>query len=81
MTRERALQIIEGTKTNHAQSQGILLGLQILAKYDEELDCSFEHDQMWVSDFEATVKRMSKDEVIGMARLGWFEADDRWSHW
>ncbi len=81
MTIEEALKIVEDTEANYYLNQTILRGLQILAKYDEVLDCSFEHDQMWVGDFEATVAKMDKDEVWEMARLGWFEADDGWSHW
>ncbi len=81
MTRERALQIIDETEANYYLNQKILRGLQILARYDEKLDCNFEHDQMWVGDFEAAVGKMAEEEVWEMARLGWFEADDSWSHW
>lgn len=81
MTREEALEIIEYTDTNYQQPQRILLGLQILARHDEVLECSFEHDQMWASSFDMTVAKMSRDEVWQMARAGWFEDQDAWSHW
>ncbi len=81
MTRDEALQIIDETETNNTQPQHILIGLQILARHDEVLECSFEHDQMWVSNFNRTVGKMSEDEVWEMARAGWFEDENSWSHW
>ena len=80
MTREEAKLIIDKTRLDIKQKQRVLRGLQILAKYDDNLDCSFEHDQMWVADFDATVARMTREEVVEMAACGWFEDFDSWSH-
>jgi len=80
MTRDEALTIIEKTEADYNEKQRILRGLMILAKYDDNLDFSFEHDHMWVADFEGTVAKMSRDDVVTLASLGWFESYDSWSH-
>ena len=80
MKPEEALQIIEETERDYKQKQHILRGLQILAKYDDDLRLSFEHDQMWVCDFNETVTLMTKEDVAELARYGWFESQDSWSH-
>ncbi len=80
MTREEAKLIIEKTKLDIKREQRVLRGLQILAKYDSSLDCSFEHDQMWVANFDVTVARMTVEEVAEMAACGWFEDFESWSH-
>lgn len=80
MKREEAIQLIEKTDVDFSQKQQVLRGLQILAKYDDSLDCSFEHDQMWVANFDKTVAKMTGEEVLDMAVCGWFEDFDSWSH-
>ena len=81
MTREEALAILAETEKDYEQTQRILRGLQILAKYDDDLGLSFGHDQMWVGDFEATAAVMSREEVTALAQWGWFEDYDSWSHY
>lgn len=79
---EDALEIIEKTETDYNQKHRVPRGLQILCEHDEDLDIGivFEHDQMWAGDFEATVATMTREEIEEMARLGWFEDMDSWSH-
>jgi hypothetical protein len=83
MTVEEALELIEKTKLGYNQKLRVLRGIQILSEHDEDLDIGivFEHDQMWAGDFEATVYSMTKEEIVEMALLGWFEADGSWSHY
>lgn len=80
MTRAEALQTLEETKKDNKQKQVVVRGLNILAKYDDDLAVAFEHDQVWAADFDTTVARMSKEEVIELAVCGWFESQDSWSH-
>ncbi len=82
MTKDEALQIIDATEVDYSQNQRILRGLQILAKYIEKLDdqTAFEHDQMYVNDFEEAVASMTKEDVVELAACGWFECEDSWSH-
>ena len=61
--------------------QTILRGLEILAKYDPILECSFEHDRMWVADFEATAAKMTPEEIATMAKYGWHRNEESWSHY
>jgi hypothetical protein len=81
MTREEALKLIKETETDYTQKQHILLGLQILAKYDDYLDCSFEHDQMYVCDFDASIEKMTEEDVRLLASYGWIESVESWSHY
>ena len=82
MTKDEALKIIEETEADYSQKQRVLRGLQILAKYDQNLDAhtSFEHDQIYVNDFEEAVVQMTKEDVVELAVCGWFESEDSWSH-
>ncbi len=79
MTRVEALAIITETKDDFNQTQRVFRGMQILAKYSDT-EPSFEHDQMWIADFDQTVAKMTREEVIEMASLGWFEQYESWSH-
>jgi hypothetical protein len=80
MTRKEALKLFDGTITDFSQKQRFARGIAILAKYDDDIDPRFEHDQMWCSDFDTTVAKMSREEVVEMARCGWTEDEDAWSH-
>lgn len=81
MNLKAARKLIEKTELEMHAKQDIVRGLNILAKYDDNISCAFEHDKMWAGDFESTVARMSREEVIEMARLGWFESEDSWAHY
>jgi hypothetical protein len=80
MSREDAKKIIEETKADYSIPQNFLKGLEILSKYDDNIDPAFDHDIIWASDFDATVENMTKEEVIQMATYGWFEDEDSWAH-
>lgn len=79
MTRAEALAIIAKTKDNFDQMQRVFRGMQILSKYSG-IEPAFEHDQMWIANFDETVAKMTREEVTEMATLGWFEHYDSWSH-
>lgn len=64
------------------EKNAVMRGLQILAKYENDVWPQFGHDVIWASSFEETVPFMSEEDVIQMAKLGWFYDDDSecWSH-
>lgn len=80
MNREEALKLIETTRTDFNSKQHFARGIAILAKYDDDIDPSFEHDQTWIAIFDETVAKMSREDIIEMARCGWFESEESWSH-
>ena len=80
MKREAALKIIDETTVDYTQTNSVLRGLQILSRY-VYMNPSFEHDQMWAAGFDMTVDKMTREEVIEIARLGWFESENSWSHY
>ncbi len=83
MTVGEAIQLLEETKIGFSAKQGFLKGLQILAKYDEDVIPEFDHDICWASTFESTVQKMSKAEIIQMKKeFGWDydEENECWSH-
>ena len=81
MTGEQAKAILEAHDGKPiADGDRVLPGLLILSKHRSDSFYGFEHDQMYTADFEETVKTMTEDEIIEMARLNWFESDDYWSH-
>lgn len=75
-----AQKLLEKTDSDHSQKQMFFRGLSIIAKYDDDIDPFFEHDQVWLSRFEETVVKMSKEEVLELAKAGWFEDGGGWSH-
>jgi len=84
MNRQAAIKIINETVEDQGSSrqpkQQLLQGLTILAKHDDDIVASFEHDQIWASSFDQTVARMTTGEVKEMARLNWFYSEESWSH-
>lgn len=79
METEKALKLIEDTDSDQDIKNSTYKGLQILLKYIEELEFAAAHDQIWVCDFEATVTKMSEEEVKNMALYGFFESEDSWA--
>ena len=83
MSKKDALTIIRETEVDFKQKQRILRGFEILAKYDDDITCSFEHDILYIdSDFEESVAKMTREDVIEMAILGWFMDNEceTWAH-
>jgi len=78
----KAKELIEKTDRSFSERHQIMKGLQILAKYENDVDCYFEHDRIYASNFEETVSKMSEDDVLQMAKLGWFhdEENEYWTH-
>ena len=77
---EEARALIKATDRDITQNQEIFRGLQILARYDNDIRYAFEHDQMYCNNFEETIEQMTSEEVKLMAQLGWFEEEESWSH-
>jgi len=80
---DKAKEIIGNTETDFTFKNRVLVGMMILSDYAEAgpEDPRFEHDQMWYVDFEETVEKMSESTVEMMAKLGWFEDEEAWSHY
>jgi len=80
VTRKEALKLFDETIRDFSQKQHFARGIAILAKYDDDIHPVFEHDQVWMCDFDEVVAKMSREDVIEMARCGWFESEGSWSH-
>ena len=78
---DKALEIIKNIEPDYSLKNQVLQGMTLLSKLaDEPGEPIFEHDQMWYTGFEETVKKMDEDTVTMMAKLFWFEDEDAWSH-
>jgi len=77
---EEAKEIIEKTEIDFELKSRIPRGLSVLMQFSDDIECSCEHDQIWCADFEATVAKMGEGAVEMMAKLGWFEDEEAWSH-
>lgn len=71
--------LIEKVDTNHIIKNRVFLGMQILARYDDDIDIGTGHDIIYVSNFDETVEKMTAEEVERMAVLGWFESEESWA--
>ena len=80
-TPEEIQQILEQEHFDPNQTQVVLRGLQLLEKYDSDVETAFEHDIIFASSFHKTSIQMSKDELILMRHLGWFEYEESWAHY
>jgi len=81
MNADAALKIIEDEEGDLDIKNPIYGGLRILEEFTEgELNMRFEHDQIWAGDFDETVDKMHEGVVLVMAKMGWFESDEAWSH-
>jgi len=78
---DKAREILESTQIDFAIKNQVLQGMVILSGLAEKPgEPIFEHDQAWYTDFEETVTKMDEDTVTTLAKLGWFEDEDAWSH-
>jgi len=79
---DKAREIIHDTGTDLTIKNRVPVGMMILSGYAEAdlEDPIFEHDQIWYVDFEETVAQMGESTVTMLAKLGWFEDEDAWSH-
>lgn len=63
----------------------IMLGLQILFKYNINLELHSEHDELWAGGKGMTQREMcaimSKEDIKQMDELGWSEDEESWHHW
>jgi len=80
VTVEEAKEIIKQTEMDYKAKSPLPRGLAVLLQYSDDIPCSCEHDQIWAGDFEATVEKMTKADVELMAKLGWWEDEEAWSH-
>lgn len=80
MTKEEAQHIMEQVKPSYTEKQRVIRGLNILAKYDDDLSIAFEHDQMYTGDFETLIAHMTPEDLQELTLCGWFESQDSWSH-
>ena len=79
MTKKQAQKIIEQTQMDMNSKQDVLEGLKILARYDDNIMPSFEHDIIYACDF-GLVAKMSVEEVTELARRGWICSEESWAH-
>ncbi len=80
---DKAKEVIKEFETYIGEEKNkVMRGLQILAKYEENVMPQFDHDIIWASDFDKTVMQMPEEDVIQMAKLGWFydKENDCWAH-
>lgn len=71
--------VYENEKWDHGCP--LTIGLEILNKYRDgtRYDFRFEHDQLYIADFEDTVKKMTHEDFVTMIKNGWFESEESWS--
>lgn len=80
---EKAKVILKTTPTEFCIANRFVLGIQILADVDPNLDLSvsFRHEQMFIGNFEELVTLMDKGTIKTLAELGWVESEDSWSYY
>ena len=83
MNLERARELLDnyGEKDGREYDDDLVKGVAILGKYVKgRFNYSFEHDQMWFGEFEETVVQMTEEDVLSLAKYGWFE-DEETNSW
>lgn len=81
MNAEQARQVInDAWPTMVIKGDAIVRGLNILNKYDPQLEQDTHNCQIFAGDFESIVEKMSEKDIERMAELGWYEDEESWSH-
>lgn len=80
MQAEQARKVIDELWPDIRVSNQILVGLNILTKYDPELQQDTHNKQIYAGNFESLVEKMADKDIARMAELGWFEDEESWSH-
>ena len=57
----------------------ILEGMNIIAKYEPEAHMYAGHDQIWFGRYIPEEMSVEDEDRLKL-ELGWFEAEDSWSH-
>jgi hypothetical protein len=70
----RQLALFRSTEVDQTLNNQLLYGLQILVKYEDVLTVEYEDQFLEVSFFE-NIKKMSDEDIIMLAKLGWKESD------
>ena len=78
---EKALELLDSDIRHEYKSKlsAISKGLELISKCDPKSYFASGPEQIWVGDFESTVELMTEDEVLTMAKNGWFHSEDGWS--
>jgi len=81
MTFEKAEALLEDTdgylSAEGKSSEKFIKGIEIMAKYDDDIDPSAEHDIIYLADFS---EDMPKEEILELHRLG-FHLDGEGECW
>ncbi len=62
-----------------AKIEAILLGINIIRKYEIKASIEAEHEIIFVGNYEQTYSHMSEEERLAMNRWGWFEKYEAWA--
>ena len=78
---EKALELLDSDIRHEYKSKlsAIIKGFELISKYDPKSCFVSVQDQIRVGNFETTVELMTEDEVLTMAKNGWFHSEDGWS--
>ncbi len=83
MTKDEAQQIIiEARAAFNSRTNTVLKGLLLLARFygDLDLEIACEHDVLYCGLF-GIVERMTREDVLELAELGWFEESGSWANY
>ncbi len=72
MTIERASEVMESVEYDYEQKNVIVQGLNIMAKYCEDVEIAADHDEIWAGPHDSdAIEHMSEEDLRELARLGW----------
>ena len=80
MTREEALKILRDTETDFSIRNSVFKGINMISVWDHDIQFEAEHAILYVSNFDDILKKMNQRDVELMAKWGWFEEQNKWTH-
>lgn len=62
-------------------AQKILLGIQIIMKYESSAELATGRDIIYFGNTEEIADFVSTEDRQELANLGWFEQEESWAHY
>jgi len=81
ITEEQVLLILDQIKCDYTVKNRALKGLQIFAKYNDDIQLAYEHDIIYAESLEKSLEYLTEEDVQELSRLGWIIDTDSWAHY
>lgn len=76
MASEERSELLESLETDHTIKNRILKGLQIFAKYTDDVMVEPAHDEIFAGCKNEENDKITKEDLLELGKLGWMADDE-----